>query len=45
MHTYSNNLRLDSLTEGRMHTHEINDRHHALLRFAEGGIIALASAR
>lgn len=45
MHTYSNNLRLDSLTEGRMRTHEINERHRALLRFAEGGIIALASAR
>lgn len=38
MHTYSNNPRLDSLTEGRMHAHDIDDRHHALLRFVEGGI-------
>jgi hypothetical protein len=44
MHTYSNNLRLDSLTEGRMHTHDIDARHHALLRFAEGGITALLTA-
>jgi len=39
MHTYSNNLRLDSLTAGRMHTRDIDERHHALLRFAEGGIL------
>jgi len=45
MHTYSNNLRLDSLTAGRMHTDDIDERHHALLRFAEGGVIALATAR
>jgi len=44
MHTYSNNLRLDSLTAGRMHTHDIDERHHALQRFAEGGIIALTAA-
>ncbi len=43
LHTYSNNLRLDSLTEGRMHTYDIDERHHALVRFAEGGIIALAT--
>lgn len=43
MHTYSNNLRLDSLTEGRMHAHDIDKRHQALLRFAEGGIRALAT--
>ncbi|MDI9897444.1 TetR/AcrR family transcriptional regulator [Rhodococcus sp. IEGM 1381] len=40
MHTYSNNLRLDSLTGGRMHTHDIAERHQALLSFAEGGITA-----
>ncbi len=44
MHTYSNNLRLDSLTEGRMHTADIDERHRALLRFAEGGITALVTA-
>lgn len=43
MHTYSNNLRLDSLTQGRMHTADIDERHRALLRFAEGGITALAT--
>jgi AcrR family transcriptional regulator len=40
LHTYSNNKRLDSLTAGRMHTRDIDDRHHALIRFAEGGISA-----
>lgn len=40
MHTYSNNLRLDSLTGGRMHARDMDDRHRALLRFAEGGITA-----
>ncbi|MDA2890638.1 TetR/AcrR family transcriptional regulator [Mycolicibacterium sp. BiH015] len=45
LHTYSNNMRLDSLTQGRMHTHDIDERHDALTRFAEGGIIALATAR
>jgi AcrR family transcriptional regulator len=44
MHTYSNNLRLDSLTEGRMHAYDIDERHRALLRFAEGGMIALMTA-
>jgi len=43
LHTYSNNLRLDSLTEGRMHTYDIDERHQALVRFVEGGIIALAT--
>lgn len=43
MHTYSNNLRLDSLTEGRMHTHDLDQRHRALLHFAEGGITATAT--
>jgi AcrR family transcriptional regulator len=43
MHTYSNNLRLDSLTEGRMHAHDIDKRHQALLRFAEGGIQTLTT--
>ncbi|MHA3022339.1 TetR/AcrR family transcriptional regulator [Mycobacterium sp. BMJ-28] len=43
MHTYSNNLRLDSLTEGRLHTHDIEERHQALLRFVEGGIHALVT--
>ena len=45
MHTYSNNLRLDSLTEGRMQARDIDERHQALLRFAEGGIHALATAQ
>ncbi|QIH99297.1 MULTISPECIES: TetR/AcrR family transcriptional regulator [Rhodococcus] len=40
MHTYSNNLRLDSLTEGRMHARDMDERHRALLRFAQGGITA-----
>lgn len=44
MHTYSNNLRLDSLTDGRLHTHDIDDRHRALLRFVEGGIRTLVAA-
>ncbi|MCF6389598.1 TetR family transcriptional regulator [Mycobacterium sp. MBM] len=44
MHTYSNNLRLDGLTDGRMHADDIEDRHHALLRFAEGGISDLLAA-
>ncbi|WP_111511953.1 TetR/AcrR family transcriptional regulator [Mycobacterium kyogaense] len=44
MHTYSNNLRLDSLTDGRLHTSDIEERHQALLRFAEGGILALVKA-
>lgn len=43
MHTYSNNLRLDSLTQGRMHTHDIDKRHQALLHFAEGGIRTLVT--
>lgn len=43
MHTYSNNLRLDSLTSGRMHTHDIDERHHALVRFTEGGITHIAT--
>ncbi|MFI8568711.1 TetR/AcrR family transcriptional regulator [Rhodococcus sp. NPDC078407] len=38
MHTYSNNLRLDSLTQGRMHARDMDERHNALVRFAEGGI-------
>ncbi|BBX51220.1 TetR family transcriptional regulator [Mycolicibacterium poriferae] len=44
MYTYSNNLRLDSLTQGRMHADDIDKRHQALLRFAEGGIHTLATA-
>ena len=43
LHTYSNNLRLDSLTEGRLHTDDIEERHRALVRFVEGGIVALAT--
>ena len=43
MHTYSNNLRLDSLTEGRLHAHDIDTRHQALVRFAEGGIRAVVA--
>lgn len=45
MHTYSYNLRLDSLTAGRLHTRDIEDRHHALLRFVEGGIIHAVTKR
>lgn len=45
LHTYSNNLRLDSLTDGRMHTSDTDERHQALLRFAEGGITALATTQ
>lgn len=45
MHSYSNNLRLDSLTHGRMHTNDIDIRHQALVRFAAGGITELASRR
>jgi len=44
LHTYSNNLRLDSLTDGRLHTRDIDARHAALLRFVEGGIISLATS-
>jgi AcrR family transcriptional regulator len=45
MHTYSNNLRLDSLTVGRMHTRDIDERHNALMRFAEGGILRTVAER
>jgi AcrR family transcriptional regulator len=44
MHTYSNNMRLDSLTEGRLHAHDIDERHDALLRFAQGGILSLTAS-
>jgi AcrR family transcriptional regulator len=44
MHTYSNNMRLDSLTEGRLHAHDIDERHDALLRFAQGGILSLTTS-
>jgi AcrR family transcriptional regulator len=44
MHTYSNNMRLDSLTEGRLHAHDIDERHDALLRFAQGGILSLMTS-
>ncbi|HKV21378.1 MAG TPA: TetR/AcrR family transcriptional regulator [Mycobacterium sp.] len=43
LHTYSNNMRLDSLTDGRMHTYDIDERHRALRYFAEGGITTLAA--
>jgi AcrR family transcriptional regulator len=43
MHTYSNNMRLDSLTQGRLHAHDIDERHHALLRFTQGGILTLTT--
>lgn len=43
LHTYSNNLRLDSLTDGLMHTSDLDERHRALRRFAKGGITALAT--
>jgi AcrR family transcriptional regulator len=41
LHTYSNNLRLDSLTEGRHRAHAIADRHEALRAFVTGGITRL----
>ncbi|MFI5497497.1 TetR/AcrR family transcriptional regulator [Nocardia asteroides] len=41
LHTYSDNLRLDVLTNGRLHTSDLGPRHRALLDFAEGGIIGL----
>lgn len=44
MHTYSNNMRLDSLTSGRLHARDIDERHQALVRFAEGGITRVAGA-
>lgn len=44
LHTYSNNLRLDSLTDGRLHALNVHERHHALLRFAAGGITRLATS-
>lgn len=44
LHTYSNNLRLDSLSHGRMHAHDTNERHQALLRFVAGGITSLATS-
>lgn len=44
LHTYSNNLRLDTLSRGRLHTQDIADRHRALISFAEGGITRLATA-
>lgn len=43
MHTYSNNHRLDSLTAGRLHARDLDDRHEALLRFAAGGITRLVT--
>ncbi|MEE6177540.1 hypothetical protein [Mycobacterium sp. 050134] len=45
LHTYSNNLRLDSLSQGRMHARDITERHHALLRFVAGGITSLATSQ
>ncbi|OLT34999.1 hypothetical protein BJF84_27810 [Rhodococcus sp. CUA-806] len=44
MHTYSNNLRLDSLTHGRMHARDMDDRHQALLSFAQAGITEIAAS-
>ncbi|MEH3143312.1 MAG: TetR/AcrR family transcriptional regulator [Mycobacterium kyogaense] len=44
LHTYSNNMRLDSLTLGRMHTDDIEQRHDALMRFVLGGITGVAGA-
>ncbi|GAA2059034.1 TetR/AcrR family transcriptional regulator [Williamsia deligens] len=43
MHTYSNNMRIDSLTAGRMHTRDKDERHRALRLFVEGGITRLAT--
>jgi hypothetical protein len=37
-------MRLDSLTEGRLHAHDIDERHDALLRFAQGGILSLMTS-
>jgi AcrR family transcriptional regulator len=42
-HTFSDNLRLDSLSGGRLHTEDIAERHRALIAFAEGGITRLAN--
>jgi AcrR family transcriptional regulator len=43
LHTYSNNFRLDSLTQGRLHTRDVDERHEALVRFAVGGITSVAA--
>ncbi|MEW5813359.1 MAG: TetR/AcrR family transcriptional regulator [Actinomycetota bacterium] len=43
LHTYANNLRLDSLTQGRLHTRDVDERHEALVRFAVGGITRVAA--
>lgn len=44
LHTYSNNLRLDSLSRGRLRAHDTDQRHRALLRFVAGGITRLATS-
>lgn len=43
LQTFSYNSRLDSLTDGRMHTDDIEQRHRALVLFVEGGITRLVS--
>jgi AcrR family transcriptional regulator len=42
---FANNLRLDSITEGRIHTHDIDERHASLVPFLEGGITRLAATQ
>ncbi|MCH0567252.1 TetR/AcrR family transcriptional regulator [Streptomyces sp. MUM 2J] len=42
---FSNNLRLDSLTVGRIRTDDLDQRYASLVVFLEGGISRLASTR
>lgn len=44
LHTYSNNLRLDSISQGRTRARDTGDRHAALLRFVGGGVTRLATS-
>lgn len=42
---FANNLRLDSIAAGRIHTHDIAERYAAPVPFPEGGITRLATTR
>jgi AcrR family transcriptional regulator len=42
---FADNLRLDSLTAGRIHTHDIAQRYASLVPFVEGGVTRLAGVR